>query len=130
MAIGWVIGLWSVTIIFTIIYFVVLNFTVEKIDECASLMGQLRMMFSGDITQKCRMVGMMGAFAPLVYYGVVIFWILTIIATVAYVIIKIIYSLSSQSTKCGICNCNLTQRELDNKLCNNCGNDWSSLENS
>ena len=128
---GWLVGVWIFAIIFTIIYFVILNFTVEKIEECNSLMGQLGMIFSGNIAQKCKMVGIMGAFAPLAYYGVVFFWILAILSTVAYVIVAIIRGLSNRPEGkidsgglvryCVTCNHNLSKEELENHHCNNCG---------
>jgi len=131
MAGGWLIGLWIVTIIFTIIYFVVLNFTVEKTAECASFMGQLGMLFSQDTAQKCKIVGMMGAFAPFVFYGVKILWIFTFVATVIYGIFAIILSLKNHQEEkidsdnlvrcCSDCNHDLTKEELENHHCNNCG---------
>jgi len=131
MAVGGVIGLWIIAIIFTIIYFVVLNFSVEKTVECTSFMGQLGMLFSQDTAQKCKMVGLMVAFAPLVYVGVKVMWIVAIIATVIYGIYAIILSLKNHQEEeidsdnlvrcCSGCNHDLTKEELENHHCNNCG---------
>jgi len=120
------VGLWTVSIIFTIIYFGIIDFTIEKIGECSSFLGQLGILFSEDIAQKCKIVGIMAVFAPLAYPFIILLWILAIATTGIYYILYVVFDLKNEGKPkevrlaCPNCNNILNEEELHYGKCFKC----------